>query len=1405
MTNNIAQLFLMLIIMFPPLYLYPAEPAITFEHLTIRQGLSYDSVMCILQDSRGFMWFGTMEGLNRFDGTHMEIFKPQPDNPYSLSHESVTTLFEDRLGVVWVGTENGLNRYDWERNRFIRYRETTSEADTVKFNYISSIHEDGAGNLWVGERGGGIKKFDRETGKFIVYEIDGNTPDREKANNIVTIYEDRRGTLWLGTESGLVKFNGENKQFTRYKNRPGDPGNLNINYIGTICEDRNGRLWLGTIEGLFYFDREREQFNPYKIRPGDPDILKRCSIHSILEDRWGDLWATTNYGLMRLLKDADHFTQYRHSPGNHNGLNIDNLLDIYQDIDGVLWIGTRGGGVNIYDREKIKFTHYVSNPDSPHTLNHNMVFSIIQEPSGVVWIGTMGGGLNKYDPDTGTYTYYRHRPGDPTSLSDSFVIAMQRDPKGFLWIGTRRGGLNKFSPQTGTAVHYKPDPRNPSGLNDSFIITLCLDSRGILWVGTRMGGVNRFDPETETAVHYTHDPGNPNSLSDNHTWSLYTDRSGILWVGTDSGGVNRFDPETASFTHYKHDPQNPDTVAADCIKCFYEDGAGRFWVGTRGGGLNLFDRETNRWTAYTMEDGLPNNVIYGILEDGRGNLWLSTNKGISRFNPGTRTFKNYDRNDGIQADEFNTGSYFKNPRTGEMFFGGARGLNAFFPEKIKDNTDIPPVYITAFKTFNRPVTLEKAVWAIDEIRIPREDNFISFEFAVLSYRNRENNRYAYKLEGFDRDWVDAGNRATASYTNLGGGAYVFRVRGANDEGVWNEAGASVRLVVLPPFWQTLWFQLLALASAGLGIFFYARSRVRRVELRGLQLEGLVNERTKELKMRQEELEEARKTAEKERNASEVANRSKSDFLARMSHEIRTPMNAVIGFTEMMLDTPLNEEQLDYARTINRSGEGLLGLLNDILDASKIESGQLDLESVDFDPEITVFDVCELIRPRIGSKHIEILCHVAGVVPPYVNGDPGRFRQVLVNLLANAVKFTDKGEVELTLDVEEESVTHVTLHVKVKDTGIGIPADQLENVFDVFHQADGTITRKFGGSGLGLAICRQLSRLMKGDVWAESVKNRGSTFHFTARLKKSKKKSPGRKAPGTLADKRVLIVDDNEKNLRILTIILTASHMKVTALNSGKGVVSTIRENFEKGEPFDICVLDIRMPGMSGYEVSKAVHQMESPMSGIPILAFSSSTVRRSKAFIEANFDGFLPKPIQRVKLLEMIEQLIRKFENPEVERKTEPLVTRHTLLEDAKHSVRILLAEDNPVNQKLAKFLLTKGGYHVTVVDNGKEAVDAYTETPENFDLIFMDIQMPEMDGEKATKAIRRIEKQMESAAMVAPHIPIVAMTAQTMKGDRERFLASGMDDYIPKPIKREVVFEKVKKWALNNVMKEVL
>jgi signal transduction histidine kinase/DNA-binding response OmpR family regulator len=786
------------------------------------------------------------------------------------------------------------------------------------------------------------------------------------------------------------------------------------------------------------------------------------------------------------------------------------------------------------------------------------------------------------------------------------------------------------------------------------------------------------------------------------------------------------------------------------------------------------------------------------LEDNRGYFWLSTINGICRFDPRDGSVKNFDVVDGLQGDEFNQGAYFKSPGTGIIYFGGLNGFNSFYPEQIKVNTYIPPVVITAFKVFNEPRRFEKDISEITEIRIPQSDNFISFEFAALNYRQTKKNQYRYQLEGFDKEWVNADTRRYAAYTNLGGGTYVFRVTGSNNDGFWNPEGVSVRIVVLPPFWKTLWFQILAAVSILFCISMIFWLRIRRIHSQKGKLKKLVNQRTAELRNRQAELEEARDIAEQQRQAAEHANRAKSEFLARISHEIRTPMNAIIGFTDLMMDTPLNLEQQDYARTINRSCQSLLTLINDILDASKIEAGQFNLEFQDFDPEVTAFGVCDMVRPRLGSKPVEIICHIGDKVPAYVIGDPGRYRQVLLNLMGNATKFTENGEIELSIDVDDEYKDSIKLHAVVRDTGIGIPGDKQDAIFEAFQQVDTSYSSKHSGSGLGLTICEQIAHLMGGDVWVKSEPGKGSTFHFTSRLKKSKKLPPRRIAPPSLAGKKVLVVDDNKNTLEILTRYLIEADIQVTALSRGEDVLAALQESIQSKALFDLCILDIQMPGINGFDVAKQIRSSDYHFSNLPLLAFSSIVVKQPKPIKDYGFNGFLSKPIHKQRLLEMIEQLLTKKIIPPDMQNEEPILTSHSLMEEAKHLVRILLVEDNPINQKLALFLLTRAGYQVKVANNGKEALETFIANPENFDLIFMDIRMPEMDGITATREIRKFEAKQEKNKKKKTHIPIIALTAQTMKGDKEKFLEAGMDDFISKPIKREMVFEKVKKWAID-------
>lgn len=834
--RKICTLIILLVLPVSAVWNHAETGNVKFGHLTIREGLSQSSVRDILQDSRGFLWFATVDGLNRYDGYTFDIIKPDPENPNSIASPFLRSLVEDDNGNLWIGTNGaGFDHYNPVTGHFTHYRHDQDNPNSLSFNYVWKVLLDSAGFIWLGTDGGGLNRFDPLTNTFIHFSHNPNNPNGISHNRVLGIAEDKDGILWIGTRGGgLNRLDPKTGKFTHYRHEPGNPDSLNDDYIWTVFADSLGGIWLGTLNGgVNKLDPETGTFIHYIHEPGNPDSLAHNEVHAIFRDRRGVLWVGSNGGICKLNEQTGTFTRYTHNPNNPDSLNNNHILCAYEDRAGVLWFGTEVGGVNKLDRNQEHFRHYRKDPDkdSGLSLPDNRIWSIHEDKTGQLWIGTRDRGFARINRKTGETVHYGGDPSDPANLRGRYVRCLYEAPSqpGILWVGVDGVGLIKFDMKTGKPLaHYRNDPANPDSLSSDRVYTVYEDKKGELWVGTRFGGLNRMNRVTGSFIRYLPDDDKPDSLSNDYIYDLQEDRRGDFWIGTFAGGLNRMDRKTGTFVSFQNEPGNIETISSNCILCVHEDRNGIIWLGTGGGGLSRLARETGTFRNYGTKDGLPNAVIYGILEDDGNNLWLSTNNGLCRFNAANGQTKNYTEREGLQSNEFNGGAYFRSPRSGEMFFGGINGFNAFFPERIKDNSYEPPIVITAFRKFNRRVNLGRPITEVEEITLSYRDYVFSFEFAALDYTVPGKNKYMYKMEGLDEDWIPtaAWNRI-ATYTTLQPGTYRFRVKGSNNDGIWNETGASIKVNITPPYWRTWWFSTLAgLVLLALIVALYRRRTMR---------------------------------------------------------------------------------------------------------------------------------------------------------------------------------------------------------------------------------------------------------------------------------------------------------------------------------------------------------------------------------------------------------------------------------------------------------------------------------------------------------------------------------------------------------------------------------------------------
>ena len=806
--------------------------SVRFEHLSRDEGLSQSFVYSIVQDDEGYMWIGTQDGLNRYDGFEFTIFDHDPDDPTSISDETIRTMIKSRTGTIWAGTDaGGLSRYEATTETFTNFLHDPADPTSIADNRVRVLYEDTSGVLWVGTDGSGLDRFDYETETFTHYANDPARADSLSNNVIWGILQDSDGVLWVATDAGLNRFDSDRNSFTQFRHDPDDESSLSDDALRVLFEDKNNVMWVGTASGgLNRFDRGTGTFEHFVHDPDDKTTISANRVTALFQDDAGVLWVGTVDGLNAWNPTSNSFERYTNNPSDRFSLIHNNVISIYQDRGGMLWVGTYNG-LSRWNQTTRAMLHYRNDSNNAQSLSENTVMSFAENKDGDIWVGTYGGGLNLLDRSTETFRHFRHAPDDETSVSSDRVMSLAVDHEGVLWAGTRAEGLNRYNADTETFTRFIHDPDDPTSLSANGVTYILEDRNDDLWIATFGGGLNAFDRDTGQFRRFKHDPGDPSSLSNDRIMFMLEDSAGYIWIGTYGGGLNRLDLATETFTHYGGEPDRPDGLSGDEIYMIQEDARGDLWIGVKGAGLNRWrhaDRELGNVSVerFTLRDGLPNTTIYSGAWDKAGHLWLSTGRGLSMLNIESLEFSNYDTSHGLQGDEYNTSSGFR-AADGQLFFGGVNGFNAFYPALLGDTRPPPQVTITSFLSLNEPVDAGAARTSGERITLDHTQNVIGFEYAALDYAAPRKNRYMYKLEGLDDEWVDAATNRQVTYTNLPSGDYTFRVRAANNDGVWSEQDASLDIRIAPAPWATWWAYLVYATVLAVVVIAAFRAHARR--------------------------------------------------------------------------------------------------------------------------------------------------------------------------------------------------------------------------------------------------------------------------------------------------------------------------------------------------------------------------------------------------------------------------------------------------------------------------------------------------------------------------------------------------------------------------------------------------
>ncbi|WP_205511534.1 hybrid sensor histidine kinase/response regulator transcription factor [Longitalea arenae] len=1215
-----------------------------FNHISGEQGLSNSTIECIFQDDRGFIWFGTRDGLNRFDGNHMVVYRYNAADSNSISDNYIRCISQDRSGVIWVGTSNGLNRFDPKTGRFTRFKCSPHNLSSISHNLVTSICESKTGELWIGTWSG-LNLYLPQKNVFLrVYAREILTAPE---NQLHCVYQDPAGRLWVGSEKGLFYLDNKTRRLV-LQNRfePGrSPAAIRIIHAGD-----SGRLWIGTgADGLYAFHPEKNLWKHYYHIDKDPSSLGSNLVRSIEVDKQGQLWVgTVNGGLNLLLKDGI-FQHFQNEPANPASLSQRTVSALLADRQGNLWIGTHRGGVNLYVPKQQNFGLFQKEPD-PNSLSYNDVKCFFEDRAGKIWIGTDGGGLNVFDPDTKQFHHYRYNPYHAKSLGSDAVLHVLEDSYGNLWVSTWGGGLNLVDRKTGSFTRFLHNPAAPGSISSNFVQQVFEDDQRRLWVATYYGGLNLFDRNTNTFRRVESDEQHLTHLMGNNFISICQDKKGNLWFGTDDGGLNCLERQTQKFINYfVNEEKMPD------LRVLFVDSKGRLWAGQAG--LYLFNEEKRSFALYTSEGGLSNEFIKGICEDQEGYFWIATSNGLTRFHPERKSIKKFNTADGLQGLEFEANAYLRS-RSGQLFFGGVNGFNMFHPKDIQPDPFVPPVYVTGFQVSNEKITPanDPAILANDisytkKIKLSYKQSTFSFEFAALNFSVPENNQYAYRLRGLNDEWNYAGNEQKATYTNLPPGTYTFEVKASNNDGVWNEAPTAITVIITPPFWNTWWFKILvaAVLLAAASAFLILK---RRLELQKL-------EESKRVEMHRMQLQ----------------------FFTNISHEFRTPLSLILGPLEILQKEEAASRFQHHYQTIHRNASRLLGLVNELMDFRKAEAGVLKLKVMPGNLKLFLAEIADEFTGLAEAKNIDFSVQVTDKLPS-LWFDRQVLEKILMNLISNAFKYTANGgkitvKATKTLDTLPPSFQNELIlknsyqgkeyiFIQVSDNGIGISKDSIKHLFERFYK----ITDSHLGSGIGLAFVKSLTFLHKGSISVYSERLKGTEFIVALPVSEDdytnnekwmqNKKEPvthiesldykyegplltpqeeRKKEKGTEPAKHLLIVDDNEELRQFLRETLSADFHVWEAEDGQRGLLMA------KEKSPDLIISDVMMPVMDGTEFCKKVKE-DAQTKHIPFIMLTAKAALRSKIEgVGSGADLYFSKPLNTDLMLLTIRNIFQHQES----------------------------------------------------------------------------------------------------------------------------------------------------------------